>query len=160
MLVEPLQKTKKQYKNLKKQEIQYIYQNDLDKVCFKHDMVYEDAKNLTRRTASDKILRDKAFNIAKNPKYDGYQRCLASVFNNFLEKKTSGSGIKNKIISSKELAENLHKPIIKKFKKIKVQSSFIYSIWGTDQADMQLIGKFNKGIHFLLCLFNISSKYA
>ena len=76
MLEEPLQKTKKQYTNLKKQEIQYIYQNDLDKPCFKHDMVYEDAKNLTRRTASDKILRDKAFNIAKNPKYDGYQRGL------------------------------------------------------------------------------------
>ena len=78
----------------------------------------------------------------------------------FLKKKTSGSGLKNKIISNKELAENLHKPFIKKFKKIKVQSSFIYSIWGTDHADMQLISKFNKGTHFLLCLFNISSKYA
>ena len=139
--MEPLQKTKKQYKNLKKQEIQYIYQSDLDKASLKHDMAYEDAKNLTRRTASDKILRDKVFNIAKNPKYDGYQRGLASMFNNVFEKKTPGSGIKNKIISTKELDENLHKPIIKKFKKIKVQSSFIYSIWGTDQADMQLIRK-------------------
>ena len=70
-----------------KQEIQYIYQNDLDKACFKHDIAFEDAKNLTRRTASDKILRDKAFNIAKNPKYDEYQRGLASMFNNFFEKK-------------------------------------------------------------------------
>ena len=139
--MEPLQKTKKQYKNLKKQEIQYIYQSDLDKACLKHDMAYEDAKNLTRRTASDKILPDKVFNIAKNPKYDGYQRGLASMFNNIFEKKSPGSGIKNKIISNKELDENLHKPIIKKFKKIKVQSSFIYSIWGTDQSDMQLIRK-------------------
>ena len=55
---------------------QYIYQNELDKACFQHDIVCGDFKNLTRRTASDKILRDKAFNIAKNPKYDGYQEVL------------------------------------------------------------------------------------
>ena len=52
---------------------QYIYQNELDKACFQHDMAYGEFKDLTRRTVSDKILRDKAFNIAKNPKYDGYQ---------------------------------------------------------------------------------------
>ena len=52
----------------------YIYQNELDKVCFKHDMVYEYFKDLSRRIASDKVLRNRAFNIAKNPKYDGYQR--------------------------------------------------------------------------------------
>ena len=57
----------------------YIYQNKLDKVCFQHDMTYEDFKDLTRRTASDKFLRDKAFNIAKNTKYEGHQRGLASV---------------------------------------------------------------------------------
>ena len=50
----------------------YIYQNELDKACFQHDMAYGDFKDLARRTASDKILCDKAFNIAKNPKYDGY----------------------------------------------------------------------------------------
>ena len=61
----------------------YIYQNELDKACFQHDMAYGDFKDLTRRTASDKILRDKAFNIAKNPKYDGYQRGLASIIYNF-----------------------------------------------------------------------------
>ena len=57
----------------------YIYKNELDKACFQHDMAYGDFKDLKRRTASDKILRDKAFNIAKNPKYDGYQRGLASM---------------------------------------------------------------------------------
>ena len=57
----------------------YIYQNKLDKVCFQHDMTYEDFKDLTRRTASDKFLRDKAFNIAKNTKYEGHQRGLASM---------------------------------------------------------------------------------
>ena len=57
----------------------YIYKNELDKACFQHDMAYGDFKDIKRRTASDKILRDKAFDIAKNPKYDGYQRGLASM---------------------------------------------------------------------------------
>ena len=52
----------------------YIYQNELDKTCFEHDIAYRDFKDLTRRKASDKLLRDKVFNIAKNSKYDGYQR--------------------------------------------------------------------------------------
>ena len=55
----------------------HIYQNEIDKACFQHDMAYGDFKDLTRRTASDKILCDKAFNKAENPKYDGYQRGLA-----------------------------------------------------------------------------------
>ena len=57
----------------------YIYKNVLDKACFQHDMAYGDFNDIARRTASDNVLRDKAFNIAKNPKYDGYQRGLASV---------------------------------------------------------------------------------
>ena len=57
----------------------YIYQNELDNACFQHDMAYGDFKDLDRRTAADKILRDKAFNIAKNPKYNAYQRGLTSV---------------------------------------------------------------------------------
>ena len=67
------------------------------------------------------MLRDKAFNIAKNPKYDRYQRALASMVYKFFDKKTSGSGIKNENISNKELAEDLHKPIIRKFNKRNVQ---------------------------------------
>ena len=55
----------------------YIYKNELDKACFQHDMANGDFKDLARRTASDKVLRDKAFNIGNNPKYDGYQRGLA-----------------------------------------------------------------------------------
>ena len=57
----------------------YIYKNELDKACFQHDMAYGEFKYLKRRTYSDKVLRDKAFNIAKSPKYDGYQRRLASM---------------------------------------------------------------------------------
>ena len=57
----------------------YIYKNELDKACFAHDAAYSDSIDLTKRTVADKILRDKAFNIAKDPKYDGYQRGLASM---------------------------------------------------------------------------------
>ena len=91
-------------------------------------MAYGDFKDIKRRTASDKILRDKAFNIAKNPKYDGYQRGLASMVYKFFDKKSSGSGIVNNSNNNNkqnlQLAEELHTPIIKKFKKRKVYSGF------------------------------------
>ena len=80
-------------------------------------MAYGDFKDLTRRTASDKILHDKAFNIAKNPKYDGYQGGLASMVYKFFDKKTSGSGIKSDNMSDQQIAEELHKPTIRKFNK-------------------------------------------
>ena len=59
--------------------LRYIYQSELDKACFQHDMAYGDFKDLPRRTSSDRVLGDKAFNIPKNPNYDGYQRDLASM---------------------------------------------------------------------------------
>ena len=123
-------------------------------------MAYGDFKDLARRTASDKILRDKAFNIAKNPKYDGYQRGLVSMVYKFFDKKSnsllhksvSGSCINsnknsnnnnnNEIKQNLQLAEELHKPIIRKFKKRKVYSEFKDNIWGADLADMQLISKY------------------
>ena len=83
-------------------------------------MDYGDFKDLTGRTASDKLLRDKAYNIAKNPKPDEYQRALASMVYKFFDKKTYRGAIKNEIISDKKLAEELHKPIITKLKKQKV----------------------------------------
>ena len=76
-------------------------------------MAYGDFRDLKRRTASDKILRGKAFNIAKNPKYDVYQRGLASMVYNFFDKKSKGGGIANK--PNYQLANELHKPIIRKF---------------------------------------------
>ena len=65
------------------EDSRYIYQNELDKGCFQHDMAYGDFKDLTKRTAADKVLCDKAFNIAKNSKYDGYQRGLTSMVSKF-----------------------------------------------------------------------------
>ena len=91
-------------------------------------MANGDFKDLNRRTVADKVLRDKAFNFGKNPKYDGYQHGLASIIYKFFDKKISGGTVKNKIISNKKLAEELHKPIIKKFEKIKVHSTFIDSV--------------------------------
>ena len=64
----------------------YIQQNELDKACFEHDIAYEDFKDLPRTTASDKVLLDKAFNIGKNPKYNGYQHEFALMIYNFLIK--------------------------------------------------------------------------
>ena len=95
----------------------YIYKNELDKACFQHDMAYGDFKDLARRTASDKVLRDKAFNIAKNPKYDGYQRGLASMVYKFFDKSSKESSVNIEIKPSEQLAEKLHKPIIRNLKK-------------------------------------------
>ena len=114
-------------------------------------MAYGYFKDLARRTASDEVLRDKAFNIAKNQKYDGYQRGLASMVYIFLIKISQGSNANNEIKQNQQLAKELHKPIIKKFEKRRVYSIFKDNIWGADLADMQLISKFDKGIRFLLC---------
>ena len=121
-------------------------------------MAYGKSKDLAKRTQSDKVLRDKAFKIASDPKYDGYQRGLASMVYKFFDKKSSGSGIVNE--PNYQLANELHKPIIRKFKKRKVYSSFRDNIWGVDLADMQSLSKYNKGIKYLLCTTDLFSKYA
>ena len=140
-------------------DTKYIYRNELDKACFAHDAAYSDNKYLTKRTVADKVLTEKAFNIAKNPKYDGYQRGLASMVYRFFDKKSKGSGVStlvNKSVSqNQKLVEELHKPIIRKFKRRKVHAAFKDNIWGADLADMQLISKCNKGVRFLLCIIDI-----
>ena len=93
----------------------YIYKNELDKTCFQCDMAYVDFKDLARRTASDNVLRDKAFNIAKNPKYNGYQRGLASMVYKLFDKNSTGSGVNIPLEFNEQLAKELHKPIIRKF---------------------------------------------
>ena len=134
----------------------YIYRNELDKACFQHDSAYADHKDLINRTKSNKVLRDKVYNIASNPEYDGYQRGLASIVYKFFDKKSIGSGIN----SSSILADELHKPVIKKFEKRKVFSQFKDNIWGVDLADMQSLSRKNKGIKYLLCALDLYSKYA
>ena len=142
----------------------YIYKNELDKACFAHDAAYSDSKDLTKRTVADKILKNRAFNIAKDQKYDGYQRGLASMVYKFFDKKSKGSGAKHVntklAIRNQQLAEELHKPIIRKFGKRKVHAAFKDNIWGADLADMELLNKYNKGVSFLLCVIDMFSKYA
>ena len=140
-------------------DTKYVYKNELDKACFVHDAVYSDSEDLTKRAVADKILKNKAFDIAKDPKYDGYQRGLASMVYKFFDSKVSGSGAKL-IPENEQLANELHKPIIRKFEKRKVYSTFKDNIWGADLADMQLLSKYNKGIRFLLCVIDIFIKYA
>ena len=119
----------------------FNYKNELDKACSQHDMAYGKSKGLTKRTQSDNVLRDKAFKFASDPKYDGYQRGLASMVYKLFDRKSgslnksSGGGISNE--SNHQLANEFHKPVIRKFKKGKIYSSFRDDIWGVDLADMQ-----------------------
>ena len=113
----------------------FIYRNELDEPCFQHDMAYGKSKDLTKRTQSDTVLRDKAFKIASEPKYDGYPRGLASMAYKFFYKKSSRSGVATE--SDYQLANELHKQIIRKFKKRKVYSFFRDNIWDVDLADTQ-----------------------
>ena len=122
-------------------------------------MAYGDFKDLAKRTLADKVLRDKAFKIASDQKYDGYQRRLASMVYKFFDKKSEGSGIANNK-ENIQLDDERHKSIIRKFTKRKVYSSFRDNIWGADLADVQLLSKFNKRFRFLLCVIDIFSKCA
>ena len=115
-------------------------------------MVYEDFKDLNRRTVADKVLRDKPLTIAKNSKYDGYELDLASMVDKCFDKKTS--------IYNKELIEELQKTIIRKFNKRKGHSFFTGNIWDADFADVQLISKLIQVLKFLLCVIDIDSKFA
>ena len=109
-------------------------------------MAYGDFKDLKRRTFCDKFLKDKALNIAKNAKYDGYQRGLASMVYKFFDKKSKVSGVNIPSQFNKQLAKELHKPIIKNFRK---RIGFRDNIQGADLADMSLIDKLNKGFRLL-----------
>ena len=153
----PFTRHKERIKEFKRTgDTRYIYRRELNKACFQHDSGYADHKDLINRTKSDKVLKDKAYDIASNPEYDGYQRGLASMVYKFFDKKSMESGI----ASSSILADELHKPVIKKFNKRKVYSQFRDNIWGVDLADTQSLSKKNKGIKYLLCAINLFSKYA
>ena len=111
---------------MQRKNIDFIYRNELDKACFQHDMAYGKSKELAKKNQSDKVLRDKAFKTASGPKYDGYQRRLASTVYRFLDKKPSGNGVHTSLANKSatepnyQLANELHRQIIKKFKKPKV----------------------------------------
>ena len=160
----PFTRHKEKIKEFKRTgNTRYIYRNELDKACFQHDSAYADHKDLINRTETEKVLRDKAYDIASNPEYDGYQRGLASMVYTFFDKKSTGSGfkkLKNTARNSSILADERHKPIIRKFNERKVYSQFKDNKWGVDLADMQSLSRKNKGIKYLLCAIDLYSKYA
>ena len=106
----------------------FSYKNELDKACFQHNMAYDKSKALVKTTQSDKVLKNKAFKIASDLKYDGYQRGLASMVYKFFDKKSaslnksSESGVANE--PNYQVANELHKPIIRKFLKKDVEKTF------------------------------------
>ena len=175
----PFTKHKERIKEFKRTgDTRYIYRNELDKACFQRASAYADHKDLINRTEADKVLKDKAYDIASNPKYDGYQRGLASMVYKFFGKKsTAGPSslertgscfkkLKNTAEpsalarSSSILADERHKTIIRKFDKRKVYSQFKDNIWGVDLAEMQSLSRKNKGIKYILCAIDLYSKYA
>ena len=126
-------------------------------------MAYNKFKDLEKRTQPDIVFKNKALKIASNPKYNRYERGLTSMVYNFFDKKSKGPGLKENqrnFLQSSQLADELHKPIIGKFEKRKVYSSFKDNIWGVDLANVQLISKHNKGIRYLLCVIDLFCKYA
>ena len=158
---EPFTRHKERIKKFKQTgDMRYIYRKELDKPCFQHDSAYADHKDLIYRTKSDKCLRDKAYDIASNPEYDGYQRGLANMVYKFFDKKSMASGIKKNTTKSSSLilADELHKSVIRKFNKRKVYSQFKDNIWRVDLADTKLLSKQN--IKYLLCVIDLFSKYA
>ena len=160
----PFTKHKERIKEFKRTgDTRLLYRNELDKACFKHDALcvlntytkYKDAEN---RLISDQKLRNSAYDIASNPKYCGYQRGLASMVYKFFDSKvvpldkktmsdkgnaksTAEPSSLERTRNNKILAEDLHKPVIKKFNKRKVYSQFRDNTWGVDLAYMQSLSK-------------------
>ena len=122
----------------------YIYQNKPHKACFQHYVAYGDFKDLPRRTATDKALRDKAFHVAKIPKYDQYQRGLASMVYKCFDKNTSGGAVKSEFMSNQELVKEMYKQLLEHL------NTFTHL----------LMIIFNKGFPFLSPVIDIYNKYA
>ena len=113
----PFTKNKERIQRFKETgDTSYINKNELDKACFQHDMAYGNFKDLTKRTIADKVLRDTAFKVASDQKYDGYKRGLASMVYRFFDKKSQGSELANNK-ENMQLGDELHKPNIEKSTK-------------------------------------------
>ena len=117
--------------------LKHIYKDELDKTCFSHNATYSDGKDLAKRIISDKILNDRTNKITRNPKYDEYQRGLAITVYKFFDGKTGlGASV------NKDLAEDPHKQVIKKFKRRKVFVWFRNNIWVAGVAETRSLSSF------------------
>ena len=135
--------------------LKVLYRNKLHKACFAHDAAYSDNKDLAKRTISDKIVKDRVYEIAKNRNYDGSQRALESMVYIFFDKKT-GSGI----IVNEQLAKELHKSVIKNFKRRKIYARFKDNVWAADLPELKSSSLKSKNNKYLLCVIDIFTKYA
>ena len=147
---------------MKDGKLSHITKNKLDAACFQHDSAYNEYKDSLNRKKSDVVLKNKALKIATDPNVNGYQRRLAAMVYKFFNKRKKGLGlniVKNSL-NNKILSEELHKRIIKIFKRRKVYSSFKDNTWGIDLAGISLISKFSKGIKYLLCVIDLFSRYS
>ena len=132
--------------------LNHLYRSELDKTCSAHDAAYSDSKDLAKRTISDKFLNDRAYEIVRN---HGYQRTLASMVYRFFDKETgSGKSV------NQQLAEELHKPVIKKLKRRKVYAGFKGNIWSSDLAEMESLSSKNKNVKYLVCVIDVFTKLA
>ena len=135
--------------------LNHLYRNETDKACFSHNAAYSDINDLAKRTISDKILKDITYEIARNCKYDGYQRALTSMVYTFFDKKT-GSGVS----VSEQLVEELRIPVIKKFRRRRFCVRFKDNIWAAGLAETELLSSENKNVKYLLCVIDVFTKYA
>ena len=135
--------------------LKYMYKDELDIACFAHDAKHSDNKDLVKRIISDKVLKDRAHEIAINPKYDGYKRRLASMVHKFFDKKPgSGASV------NEEPVQELHKPVIEQFKRRKVYARFKDNIWNADVAEIKSLSSANCGVKYLLCVMRVFTEYS
>ena len=127
--------------------LKHFCKNKLDKACFAHDAEYSDSKDLAKRTISDKILKDRSHETARNRNYDGYQKALESIVYKFFNKKTG-----SEVSLNEQLAEELHKPVIKKIKRTKVYTN----TWAADVAEMGSLSSKNKIIYYVSQIFSLN----
>ena len=133
--------------------MKHLYSNKLGNVFFAHNAAYFDSKDIARRTNSDKILKDRGYEIARNGKYDGYQGTLASMVFKFFDKET-GAGVS----VNKQL--DLHKSVLKKFKRRKIYAGFKDNIWTADLAEVGSLSSTNKTVKYLLYAIDALTEYA
>ena len=127
--------------------LKHIYRIELDKTSFAHDSAYSDSKDLAKRTVSDKILKDRAYEVAINRKYDGYQKGLATIVYKFANEKRGSTAIVNE-----ELLQELHKPASKRINRCRVYARFKDNIWTADLAEMSSLSSKNRGKTVLVLL--------
>ena len=145
----------KEFKNLETGNLKHLYRNELDKVSFAHDASCSNSKDLAKTTISVKISKDRAYEIARNLKYNGFQRVLASMVYKFFDKKT-GSGLS----INEQLAEELHKSVIKKLKRRKVYARFKDNIPAADLVEIRPLSSKTKNVIYLLCATDVFNTFA